>query len=86
MVDVTMKVYAAPGAPTYLVQQADHNNFLIHREISTAERDELEPSDVFMHEGKWFRFVIMNVARLDIAESVIQGFFRAHESMKQCVE
>lgn len=84
MQDGDIKLYNAPGAPSYLVQRIDSDNYLIHREVTKEECEKLDTGQVIEHGGKHFRSGILNVPDLAKAESVIQGYFQAHCKLKKC--
>lgn len=81
MRDGEIQCYKAATAPMYLVQQADSENFLIHREVSEAERQKLDAVQVIEHDGTHYQYGITNLPSLQVAESVIQSYFRAFNEL-----
>jgi hypothetical protein len=59
----------------YLIQEAGHDNFLIHREISSNERKYYKDDRLFKYEGKTYLWGIANCPSEEYAQVAVNGYW-----------
>lgn len=67
----------------YLIQNVDHYNFLIHKELNVDQQRSHESSTTFEYKGGVYLFAIANLPTEEQAVIAVYTYWRATDSLNR---
>lgn len=71
---------------SYLIQNVDDSDFLLHRELKENEISHFLEHDTFHYEGKTYLWVIANFPSEEAAKRAIQSYWNASKQLNDIIK
>ncbi|PEN08629.1 hypothetical protein [Bacillus pseudomycoides] len=75
-----------PSSANYLIDNADDNNILIHRELEDKEINSFSKDKIFEYNGKKYLAAIVVCPSEDEAVDVVKSYWRAIDTLMERFE
>jgi hypothetical protein len=69
--------------PSYLIQNLDNYNYLIHRELMNGEMRYYKSEDIFEYQGKFYIACVSNSPTEESAELDVKSYWRVLKTLKR---